>query len=141
MIFQRAAAPKPLQHRDAIHAAQATIWVEDGIIYCCDEDDASITAAVARQRLEIHDQLSGDRRMPLLVVAGARARVDAEARKIFLGPETTRRTRAVAVVVDSKAARFVVNTVLKLARPATPFRLFGDRESARKWLRRVAPPE
>lgn len=138
MIFRAAQQATTLEAlippADALRVARATIWVAGGIIICRDDPEAVVTADLARERLAVHDQLSGGTRMPLLVEAGARARVEAEAGRLLLGPEATRRAQAVAIVVPSTTARLVLNAYVGLKRPPIPFRLFNDVERAYHWL-------
>ena len=119
---------------DARTTRTCTLWIEDGIAIGRFLDGATVDAADARENLAALGELGGGKRLPILVdLRGIRSQ-SAEARATLAGPEASRVSCAVALVVGDPVSRVLGNFYLGFNRPADPTRLFDDDRAARAWL-------
>lgn len=72
--------------------------------------------------------------MPVLVDLRAVRSQSAEARAYLAGPEATKVSAAVALLVASPLSRAIGNFYLGFNRPEVPTRLFTDEIEAERWL-------
>lgn len=98
---------------------------------------AHITLAHAREHFAIMRELTGGRRVPVLVDASEVGSQDREARAMYAGPEAFAFTSACAIVVGSPVSRIIGSFFLGFNKPLYPTRLFGQRHEAERWLSTV----
>lgn len=93
-----------------------------------------LTLDEARANIAATAELTEGRRMPVLVdLRGVRSQ-SAEARAYLAGPEATRVSAAVALLVASPLSRAIGNFYLGFNRPEVPTRLFTNELEAERWL-------
>jgi hypothetical protein len=95
--------------------------------------DLEFARSIVRSAAEL---LGDDAPAPSLVEPGNIKELTREARTFFAeSSENQAVSSKVALMVESPATRFIGNVFLKVSKPRIPTKLFGDRESARTWLR------
>jgi hypothetical protein len=99
---------------------------------------AEVTLADARENIAVTARLTGGARAPILVDLRQLRSQSAEARAYLAGPEATRVSLAVALIVGSPLSVAIGNFFLGFNRPAVPTRLFRDEEAALQWLATAA---
>ena len=95
---------------------------------------AEVTLADARENIAVTSRLTGGHRAPILVDLRQVRSQSAEARAYLAGPEATRVSLAVALIVGSPLSVAIGNFFLGFNRPAVPTRLFRDESAALQWL-------
>lgn len=106
----------------------------DRIVRARFNDGAEVTGDDARENLAATAALTGGRRVPVLVDLRRLRSQTPEARALFAGPEGTRVTLALALLIASPLSRVIGNFFLGFNRPETPARLFTDEREAEAWL-------
>ena len=115
-------------------------FIVDDIVRGTFLNGAEVTLDDAKENLAITAQLSGGRRMPVLVDLRAVRSQSPEARAFFAGPEGASVSSAVALLISSPLSRVLGNFYLGFNRPLTPTRLFTDAAEAESWLRTTVAP-
>jgi len=123
------AATHPLRTRTC------DLWIEDGILRGRFLPNADVTGADARMNLAESLRLVGGERTPTLIDLRDLRSQSADARATLAGPEATKVSSRVALVVASPLSRVIGSFFLRFNRPETPTRLFGSVEGALAWLR------
>jgi hypothetical protein len=133
------AAPSPLPgaHVDPTRVETRTgiFWI-DGEVLCCqmvrfdghDLRDAEENMRVARE-------LSGGRRLPLLLDMREARGIDREARAHYASREGEKLWPAVAMLISSPFGVVLGNFFMRVNRPPFPVRIFRDEAAALDWLR------
>ena len=113
-------------------------WLrDDGLLQSQALPGAGQSLADARGSVAAYAALCGGRRRPLLVDLRAAGRpMDRAAREYYAGPELAAVVSAAALLVSSPVGRVIGTFFLRIARPATPIRLFTDEQEALAWLER-----
>jgi hypothetical protein len=122
------AATQPLRTRTC------ELWLEAGILRGRFLANADVTGPDARENLDLSLRLVGGVRTPTLIDLREVRSQSAEARALLAGPDATRVSSRVALIVGSPLSRVVGSFFLRFNRPGTPTRLFGDVERAVAWL-------
>jgi hypothetical protein len=112
------------------------IWADD-LLRARFHPGADVTLDDARENLQISAELTRGARLPALIDLRHLRSQSAEARALFAGPEATRVSSAVALVVGSPVTRVVGSFYLGFNRPEVPTRLFTSEGEAETWLRSV----
>lgn len=112
-----------------------TLWVDD-LLHARFLPGADVTLDDARENLSVSVELTDGRALPALIDLRHVRSQSADARALFAGPEATRVSSAVALVVGSPLTRVVGSFYLGFNRPEVPTRLFTSEEEAEAWLRR-----
>ncbi|MFI5202869.1 MAG: hypothetical protein ACHQF2_00115 [Flavobacteriales bacterium] len=79
-------------------------------------------------------KISGNKRVPMLIISSAHSLVNSEAREYMASPESTKYSIAEAYVIKSTAQKILVNFYLRFNKPTVPTRFFSDITKAEKWL-------
>jgi len=79
-------------------------------------------------------EITGGRRVFLLLDARTTVAISREAREYYVGPQNAELVRATAMLINSSVGRIIGNFILRVNRPPFPFRLFSDDESAGAWF-------
>jgi len=111
------------------------LWIEDGILRGRFLPDADVTGADARTNLAESLRLVGGVRTPTVIDLRDLRSQSADARATLAGPEATKVSSRVALVVASPLSRVIGSFFLRFNRPETPTRLFGSVEGALAWVR------
>jgi len=88
----------------------------------------------ALENLHVTARLTGGRRMPVLVDSRGLKYQTKEAREVFVSPEASEVSTAVALFVGSPVSRMIGNFFLRQTTHRTPTRLFTDETAAIAWL-------
>jgi hypothetical protein len=113
----------------------ASCWVSQ-IVRARFSTGADVELADAVENIANVTRCVKGRRLPVVVDMRSIRSQSAGARAYFAGPEATQVTIALALVVSSPVSRVLGNFFLGVNRPAVPTRLFGDVETAERWLSR-----
>lgn len=110
------------------------LWCEEGLVHGRFLPGAEVTVEDARENVAVTRELTAGQRRPVLVDLRAVRAQTAEARAYLAGPDATRVSQAVALLIASPLSRAIGNFYLGFNRPEVPTRLFTDEGAARQWL-------
>lgn len=79
-------------------------------------------------------EIAGKKKLPLYIKASDFMGMSKEAGVYATLPEVNRSTLASAVLIESLAAKLLLNFYLKINKPTVPTKGFNDKESAFIWL-------
>lgn len=85
------------------------------------------------------NSLSPGKPLPALVIVGAFANFNADAREYTADPTKETASTAIAYVLTSVAQRIVANFFIHINRPKKPVKFFPDRAAAMAWLESYMP--
>lgn len=108
----------------------------DGIVHLRWAPGTTITEEAARRSVEVVAQVSGGRRLPLLVDIDGIRGLAREARAVYA--EVTS-IAALALVGQKPMVRVFANFSLSVTRPTVPSRFVADEDEAVRWLRGYSP--
>ena len=111
-------------------------WVEaDGTLVLRFDAECRLTESGTKEMADAHVELAdGSARLVLADVRGLIS-ADRGSRQIASGPNVTRATSRLAILVGNPVTRVLGNFFLKVSTPKYPTRIFNDETSARAWLR------
>ncbi len=123
---------------DSIIASRECPWFTvvlraDGLLEYLTVPGLVITTNVALQVVEVGLQIT-DVARPTLVLMSDVARIERQARAIFVSEAYIRLCCQTALVVGSPVSRVIGNFFVGLNRPTYPVAIFDDKELAAKWL-------
>jgi len=111
----------------------ASYWLEDGILVSLSKNPRrtveNITANVALVK-----QITGNKKMPLLIYLSNSPVPDKETRK-FAKEQLPVIYSAMAMVSKPGLAKFIMNLLFMLQAPPIPMKSFTDDKAAKEWLR------
>lgn len=111
-----------------------TYWMEDGVLVAL-LNDAGRTVTNVEQSVELVKEISGGKRVPVLMIGGDR--VEATDAAVKLSNEQSPLVYcAMAWIRSGWLSRWFDNRGFKRAPDALPRRVFGTKEEALAWLRR-----
>ncbi len=126
--------------RQVIEGEIASYWIDDGILV---SDSKSVLRTVdnIRRNVELVKQITGGRRMPLLIFLKPSPMPDKATRTLSAELVPTVYS-AMAMVSRPGLGQLVMRLVFSLQRPPIPMKSFSDEAAARAWLRSLpgAPP-
>jgi len=111
----------------------ADISLQDDGILIMKMHKTSVDLEAAKKITEVASNLAADFVHANLVDIRAMIFMSSDARKHF-GSQDKSTVKAVAIVMNSKLHRPIVNLYLKFSRPSLPTKMFDDEEEAREWL-------
>jgi hypothetical protein len=112
------------------------IWLDaEDILHVVYLPGSEHRRADAEEVVEVGWRLGNARRLRILVDGRRVKSVDREARIYYVGPVSTARGIATALVIASPLSRVVGNVYLSVNTPLTPTRLFTGEDEALTWLR------
>ncbi len=119
---------------DAVQTRTCLLWRSDII---CGQflPGVDVTRDDAVENIATTARLTEGQKLPVLVDLRAVRSQSAEARAYLAGPEATRVSLAVALLILSPLSRMVGNFFLGFNRPEVPTRLFTSVTEAEAWLR------
>lgn len=112
-----------------------TVTVVDDIIRLKWTEGITITEPAARIAAAYVNQVSADRRRPMVVDMSLTASVTRQARTVFLEPGAA---SSIALVGRSPVDRVIANFVLGVSNLPCPTRFFTSEAAALEWLSSVA---
>lgn len=95
---------------------------------------AEVTLDDARENIAVTARLTKGKQRPVLVDLRQVRSQSADARAYLAGPDATRVSLAVALLISSPLSRAIGNFYLGFNRPEVPTRLFTNEDSAIAWL-------
>lgn len=108
---------------------------EDGIIKVELDPEKEFTVENAREISQAVFQLGGERRFPLMIIAGEHTTPGMEARQFIADERSNKFIKAEAYVLKTFDQKIVGKFYLHHENPARPTRLFESEEGAVEWLR------
>lgn len=116
------------------------LWVDGPFLRARFLPGARVELADAVENLEASATLTaGEPRLAIIDLRAIHSQ-SAEARALFAGPEASRVSRAVALVVGSPLTRMIGNFFLGFNKPKEPTRLCASEQEAEDWLKSLPPP-
>ena len=122
---------------DALKTRTCLLW-KSGVICGQFLPGVDVTREDAVENIATTARLTEGKRLPVLVDLRAVRSQSAEARAYLAGPEATRISLAVALLILSPLSRMLGNFFLGFNRPEVPTRLFTSVAEAEAWLRTFA---
>jgi len=123
----------PPTDREIYEGEIATYWFEDGILVSLSKSPqrtvANITGNVALVK-----QITGNKRVPLLIYLSESPRPDKETRT-FSTTQLPVIYSAMAMVSKPGLAQFIMNILFSLKPPPIPMKSFTNDKAAKEWLR------
>lgn len=121
----------------AVIETRATrIWLgEDGILRQIIKPGVELTVADVKEYLAETMNITGGRRLPVLVDTCEIRSVSRAARNYVGGKEMARYVSASALIVSSPISRAIGNFFIRLNRPIYPTKLFTSESEALAWLK------
>ncbi len=117
---------------EVVRTRTCDIWL-DRIVHARFHDGAMVSLADAEENIAATARIAG-RPRPVLIDLRLLRSQSAAARAYLAGPEATKVSTAVALLVASPVSRVIGNFYLGFNRPEVPTRLFGDGPEAEAWL-------
>lgn len=118
---------------DALRTRTCLLWL-DRFIRGRFLPGAEVSLEDAKENIAATGRLVGDQARPALIDLRALRAQSAEARSYLAGPEATRVSCVVALVIGSPLSTMIGNFYLGFNRPEVPTRLFTDEAAAERWL-------
>ena len=110
----------------------ATYWFEDGMLMSLSKSQQR-TVENIRGNVALVKQITGNRKMPLLIYLTNSPVPDKETRK-FATEQLPLIYSAMAMVSKPGLARFIMNLLFSLKPPPIPMKSFSDASAAKTWL-------
>lgn len=118
-----------------IKSANAKFWIDQqGIGHTNYNKDTSLTFDDAVNEVRIMKEMSGDKKIPVLVDINNVKSIPRESRVYYAGENAGKVYMAVALLIGSQTSRILGNFFLGLNKPKMPVKLFTSEEEALKWL-------
>lgn len=108
--------------------------LEEGLLVARFLEGVEVSEEDARDNLRATVEITGGRRLPVMVDLRVLKSQSAGARAVLAGPEAARVSHAVALLIGSPLSRVIGNFYLRFNRPETPTQLFSSEVAARAWL-------
>ena len=122
--------PNQLRTRTLISRIDA-----DGIMHITYLPGVEQTVADAEENFRLGTAMWGEGPWPILVDIRAVKFLSREVRQYNSRPEVTRRSKAVALLVESALSKIIANLFVTITKPTAPTRIFTDEAEARAWLK------
>ncbi|MBL8613477.1 MAG: hypothetical protein JNL38_39420 [Myxococcales bacterium] len=124
---------------EATTTRTCSLWVDGPFLRARFLPAARVELADAVENLEVSARLTGgEPHLAIIDLRGLHSQ-SAEARALFAGPEASRVSRAVALVVGSPLTRMIGNFFLGFNKPKEPTRLCASEREAEEWLQSLPP--
>jgi hypothetical protein len=111
------------------------IWLENGIVHVLYLDHAEISAKIKREMHEVFLFITKGEKYPFLFAANGSLWYTKEARDYAIEIETNQPYLAVAMFAPTLGYRLIAEFYGKFSKPATPYKVFKDKDEAIKWLK------
>jgi hypothetical protein len=122
-----------LDHSVCIMRADGIVYVQCVDFYYGKKECEQITAAIG--------QLSGGKRVPVLVVGSHYSSIDKEGRDYSASFAGSRYSSAEAYIIKSMAQKILANFYLRMNKPIVPSRFFKEIKDAEEWLHSLSDHE
>jgi hypothetical protein len=111
----------------------ATYWFDEGILVSLSKSPRRTLANIAAN-VALVKQISGNRRVPLLIYLSSSPVPDKATRK-FATEQLPQIYSAMAMVSKPGLSRFIMNILFMLKPPPIPMKSFTDDQEAKAWLK------
>ena len=107
----------------------------DGVVVVRKKPGSYVDLEAAREDFEVHRQMSGEAKSPVMLVMNEMMNASSEAREFFSLPIHEEYRNAEAYVVTNLAIRLLVSFYMRTVKKAYPIRIFPAESEAMQWLR------
>jgi len=112
------------------------IWMDEhGICHESYTEGTRLTIEDAREQIQIISEISGHKKVPLLVDLNNLIHVPRECRTYYASKEGEKIVKVTALLVGTQMSRVIGNFFIGLNKPATLVKLFISEKEALKWLK------
>ncbi len=108
---------------------------DDGILELYTSDEHEYTIDCTKENVKAFGELSGGKKVPVLIIGGAFTSVTPEAREFMASEESLEYSKAEAFLVNTLAQKILIQFYIKFNRPLVPTRIFTEKEKAIEWLK------
>ena len=125
-----------MDNNNKFQTAMNEIWLDDeGILWLMPIESGEIDLEEAKACFKIYKSMGCDKKKVLQLMDMRNSVTISKDARDFAAKEGNNYFIASAIVSNTLAVRIMVNFFNKFYKPEVPFKLFGDIESALKWLR------
>ena len=118
------------------HPSYTAFFRSDGIVHFEMKDIDDYTVEILKEQIQFLSEKSKGKKFPLMLTFASYHGTNEESMKYAANEGNMKYAKAIAVVVDSLAARLRSNFYLIFFRPKTPTKLFNSKDEAIKWLKK-----
>ena len=119
-----------------VKTRNAEIWIdEEGICHHTYTAGARLTFEDTLKECRIISEMSGHKKVPILVDINNVKHVPRESRMYYAGKEAEMIFKATALLIGTKMSRVIGNFFIGLNKPSMPVKLFTSEKEALKWLK------
>ncbi len=118
--------------REVYEGEIADYWFEEGILISLSKSPRR-TVENIRGNIALVTQITGNRRVPLLIYLSKSPVPDKETRQ-FATQQLPRIYSAMAMVSKPGLSRFIMNFLFRMKPPPIPMKSFTDEREAKAWL-------
>jgi hypothetical protein len=111
----------------------ATYWIEENILISLSKNTLRTVGNISSNAILVK-QISGEKRMPLLIYLSKAPVPDRQTRK-FSAQQLPLNYSAMAMVSNPGLSRIIMKLVFSLKPPPIPVKSFTDEQKARDWLK------
>lgn len=127
---------QPPKGTTVIEGGIARYWIEDGLLVSV-SNNRQRTVALIRENLELVKQITGGKRMPLLIFLTPSPMPDKATRQ-FSTEVLPEIYSAMAMVSKPGLGHFIMRLLFALKPPPIPMKSFTNEQEARGWLKPFA---
>lgn len=122
--------------RPVVESDIATSWVDDDGFLVSRSKIATRTVANITANSELIQQLTGHKKVPLLIYL-AKSPIPDKATRAFSTEQLPRVYTAMAMIAEPGLAQLIMRLLFALRPPPIPIRQFTNEHDARAWLRQL----
>ena len=125
--------------KDIHRTRNAEIWMDElGICHESYDEGARLTFEDSVKELQIVWEISGHKKVPILVDLNNVIHVPRECRTYYAGKEAANTLKVCAILVGTQMSRVLGSFFIGLNKPIMKVKLFTSETEALKWLRKYA---
>ena len=122
--------------RKVVKTSNAEIWIdEQGICHHIYTEGANVTIKDTLDECRIISEISGFKKVPIMVDLNLVKNVCRESRMYYASKEAEKIFKVAALLVGTKMSRVLGSFFIGLNKPTTPVKLFTSEKEALKWLK------
>lgn len=108
---------------------------DDGILILYANENHVYSIEDTKENVEAFGKLSGNKKVPVLIVGGNFSTLAPETRAFLASEESLKYSKAEAFLLKSLAQKILINFYIKFDKPLVPTKVFTKEEEAVKWLK------
>ncbi len=108
---------------------------EDGILVLYANENHAYTIDDTKENVAAFGALSGNKKVPVLIVGGSFSTLAPETRAFLASEESLLYSKAEAFLLKSLAQKLLINFYIKFDKPLVPTKVFTKEEEAIIWLK------